>query len=98
MPDRDVELGFAATEYSTVPLPFPEFPEVTVSHAWSLDADHAQPAVATTPTVPLDAPEPAAADMAGSEYEHAKGSSKLKTCPLPLNAIVTFWAYPAQGC
>jgi hypothetical protein len=40
-------------------LPLPLDPAAIVTHAAALVADHVQPAVAVTRTVPVDAPDPA---------------------------------------
>jgi hypothetical protein len=60
VPERLVGLVFGATEYWMVPFPFPEAPDVIVSHAALLEAFHAHPAVVDTATdafVPADASE-----------------------------------------
>jgi hypothetical protein len=46
---------FAATEYETVPLPFPVAPPVTVIHAALLVDVQVQPVVEVTLTLPVDA-------------------------------------------
>jgi hypothetical protein len=43
-----------ATWTVTGPLPVPDTPVVTVAHAWLLDAVHAQPLGATTPSISVE--------------------------------------------
>jgi len=51
--ERGVELGLSAALNATEPGPLPLAPDVTVSHAASLDAVHAQPLATLTETEPL---------------------------------------------
>jgi hypothetical protein len=50
VPDCELALGFAATEYVTVPLPLPLLPERIVIQPAELVADQLQPAEVLTPT------------------------------------------------
>ena len=63
-PLRDVVAVLAATLIATVPLPEPLAPLVTVSHDAVLDALHAQPAGAVTPTL-VDSPAAIAFALVG---------------------------------
>lgn len=52
-PDRDCVVGFAATEYDTLPEPDPLAPLVTDIQDTALVAVHAQPATEVTDTAPV---------------------------------------------
>jgi len=58
VPEREEVVGFAATEYGTLPLPLPLVAPVNVIHAAFVTADHVQPVATVTATLPVDA-EPA---------------------------------------
>ena len=61
---------FAATANVTAAVPLPPVPEVIVSQAAVLDADHVHPAAALTVTMPVDAPAPTDAPDADSVGAH----------------------------
>ena len=61
VPVRPSPVGFASTASWTVPFPSPVAPPTTVIHATSLEAVHAQPAGAVTPTASLTPPAPTSA-------------------------------------
>lgn len=66
VPERGVELAFAATVNATVPGPFPEAVPLIVIQFALLVAVHAQPAAAVTPTLPLSPSAPAALEVGES--------------------------------
>ena len=53
VPDRNVVDAFAATEYGTLPLPFPLVAPVSVIHPALVVADHVHPEATVTPTLPV---------------------------------------------
>ena len=53
VPEREEIVELAATEKATVPLPFPDEPDVMEIQESLLEAVHAQPAAAVTATLPL---------------------------------------------
>ena len=55
VPVRWDAVGLAAMEYDTVPLPLPAAPAVIVIQETALVADHVQPEMPVTATVPVDA-------------------------------------------
>ena len=63
VPVRDVAVVFAAALNVTDPLPDPDVPAVTVSHASLLVAVHAQPPGAVMATVPLPPPDATPCDV-----------------------------------
>ena len=71
-----------------MPLPFPAFPEVIVSHDESLlDAVHPHPPGAVTVTEPLAAPAPAVALNAPRVYvQIAPACVTVKACPAMVSA------------
>jgi hypothetical protein len=76
VPVRGVVAVVAAAVKLTDPLPVPLAPALIVSHATLLVADHAHPAPAVTPTVPL--PPAAATDCDTGEIKGAHGGVNAK--------------------
>ena len=82
VPERELQLVFAATDQVTVPLPVP-LVGVQVSQLGALlDGVHAQPAPAVTVIDPLPAAEPALAVAGDTAYVQAAPACVTeKTCP-----------------
>lgn len=95
-PDRALDELFAATENETVPLPFPDAPDVTVTKEALLVAVHAQPDEVVTFTVPAPPPDPKEAGFAAeTEYvqedpPNARTSATLASEPCEFEYTFTF--------
>ena len=66
LPVLGAVVRFSATEYETVPVPFPLEPPVTVIHAADDAAVHVQPPSAVTETDPVAAAAPTDAPAGAS--------------------------------
>jgi hypothetical protein len=80
--ERSVDPEFGDALNDTVPVPVPEAPPVTVSHAALLEAVHAQPAPEATVTLPDPPVVPSACEVADSVGAHGTAACVTVTvCP-----------------
>ena len=80
---------FAATEKLTVPLPFPDAPEVTVIQLSALTAVHAQPVSAVTETDRVPPPATTVVDVDPSWKVH--GTPSWRICIVTPLTVMSPW-------